>query len=309
MTTIVFPGQGSQFVGMTRDFYENFQLAKETFNLVESVTEIKIKDIIFDNVDNLLNVTKYTQLAIFCASISIFKVLNNEINIDELNINFVLGHSLGEYTALTAANSLQIHDCAKLLKIRGELMHNSYEPNLSGMVAVIGLNCLDVEKILIDNNLNLEIANDNSPKQIVISGTINNLKTSKNIFLDKGAKKYIFLNVSAAFHSKIMLDAENDMNNYINEVNFENSIFPIISNYSATSSQNKDVIIKNLSSQMSNRVRWVESINFLEQMKENKIIEIGPGRILTSLIKRISNHFSIFNLENISDIDRIKNEF
>ena len=139
MTTIVFPGQGSQFIEMSKDFYENFQKAKNVFELISDNTKIDIKDIIFNNPSDLLNQTKFTQLAIFCASISIFEVFKDEIDIQILEINNMMGHSLGEYTALTASNRLSIEDCSTLLKNRGELMQNAFEPNKSGMAAVIGI--------------------------------------------------------------------------------------------------------------------------------------------------------------------------
>ena len=153
MTTLVFPGQGSQYVGMSRDFYENFNIVKDTFNLVEEFSNINIKDIVFENQSDLLNITKYTQLAIFCTSISIYQVLKNEVDLSNLNIQFMLGHSLGEYTALTASDSLSIEDCIKLLKIRGELMNNASEVGESGMAAIIGLNCDSVEKIIFETLL------------------------------------------------------------------------------------------------------------------------------------------------------------
>ena len=170
MSVIVFPGQGSQFLEMSKDFYDNFDTARDVFNLVSDTTNIDVKNIIFKNPSNLLNQTQYTQLAIFCASISIFKVIEKEADLGKLNINYMLGHSLGEYTALAASGMLSIENCSLLLKIRGELMQNAYEPNKSGMAAIIGINSQIAEKIIKQHNLNIEIANDNSPQQIVISG-------------------------------------------------------------------------------------------------------------------------------------------
>ena len=309
MTVIVFPGQGSQFVGMSRDFYDNFNCAKHIFDLVQDSTGINIKDIIFDNSDGSLDITQYTQLAIFCASMSIYSVFKEEIDLSSLKIKYMLGHSLGEYSALTASETLSLKECSKLLKIRGELMQNAYKVNHSGMAAIIGLNCNTVEKIIVDNDLKVEIANDNSPLQIVISGIKENLSQSENIFKNNGAKKFVFLNVSAAFHSKIMLKAEKRMKHFIDNSSFNNPFVPIISNYTALSSKDKIVLSDNLSKQMSNRVRWVESVQYLEKMKEDTIVEIGPGKILTGLIKRISNQFKIHNIENISDIMKFKDEF
>ena len=309
MSVIVFPGQGSQFVGMSRDFYDNFDSAKHIFSLIQDTTKIKIKDIIFENSEGFLDITQYTQLAIFCASMSIYRVFKEEIDLDSLNIKYMLGHSLGEYLALTASDTLSLEECSKLLKIRGELMQNAYAVNQSGMVAIIGLNCNSVEKIIVDNDLKVEIANDNSPMQIVISGIKENLIQSEKIFKQNGAKKFVFLNVSAAFHSKIMLKAEKRMKHFIDNSIFKDPRIPIISNYTAVSSKDKLVLSNNLSKQMSNRVKWVESVQFLDKMQEDTIIEIGPGKVLTGLIKRISNKFKVHNIENISDITRFKDEF
>ena len=309
MTAIIFPGQGSQFVEMSKDFYDNFETVRDVFELIADTTKIDIKDIIFDNPSNLLNQTQYTQLSIFCASISIFKVLIQEINIQKLNISCMMGHSLGEYTALTAADILSIEDCSLLLKTRGELMQNAYESNQSGMAAIIGINCEKAENIIKKNNLKVEIANDNSPIQIVISGVKTDLLYSEKIFKDNGAKKFVLLKVSSAFHSLLMIEAEKKMKKFITNTNFNNSPISIISNYSGKISKNNKTIIDNLSKQMSNRVRWVESIKSLDSIIETNIIEIGPGKVLTGLIKRINSNFDIINMENISDIEKINNEF
>ena len=309
MTAIVFPGQGSQFINMSKDFYDNFEIVRNTFGLISETSKIDIKDIIFNNPSDLLNQTQYTQLAIFCSSISIFKVIKEEIGLQKMNINFMLGHSLGEYSALTASEMLSVENCSSLLKIRGELMQNAYEPNKTCMAAIIGINSVIAEKIINQNKLNVEIANDNSPTQIVISGIKDDILNSENFFKEGGAKRFVLLNVSAAFHSQIMSEAEISMNKYISSIEFKNPLTPIISNYTGKITKDKNNIIKNLSKQMSNRVRWVESIKSIEAKGEAKILEIGPSKVLSGLIKRISDKFNILNIENISDIEKIKNEF
>ena len=305
MTTIIFPGQGSQFVGMARDFYENFAVAKDVFENVEDTTKIRIKDIIFTNEDNLLNITQYTQLSIFTVSIAIFEVFKHVF--DKTTINFALGHSLGEYSALVASRSISLKECSMILKTRGELMQNAYPENKSGMAAVLGLNCSEIEKIINENSLNVEIANDNAPGQVVISGIIENINTAEKILIVNGAKKVIYLNVSAAFHSAIMKKAEKEMKNYLSRIDFNNSVYSIISNYTATASNEKKILFENLSNQMSNKVRWTESIKLLDKMGEKIIIEMGPGKVLSGLIKRISNNFSLYNFNNIQDIEILKN--
>ena len=307
MTSLVFPGQGSQYIGMAKDFYDEYAEVRQIFEEIEDSSKIKIKDIIFNDSSNLINITQFTQLAIFCSSISIYEIFKKYQKKINLNINYVLGHSLGEYTALVSSNIITINECSKLLKVRGEIKQNSYKENLSGMVAIIGLDCQSVEKIILKNNLNIEVANDNSPLQVVISGIKKDLSEAEEIFLQHGIKRYQYLNVSAAFHSKIMKNAEKEMKSHLNKIQFKKPIYPIISNYDAKCSANPEIIFNNLSNQMSNKVKWVESIKCLESLKETNIIEIGPGKILTGLIKRISNQFTLSNINSIKDLENIIN--
>ena len=302
MTTFVFPGQGSQFSGMSKDFYDNFKIARTTFEEIEDYVGINLKKIIFDDNNELLNITNYTQISIFTASLSIFKTLESEKNLKMNNINAMLGHSLGEYTALACSKKLKLRDCSLLLKKRGELMNNAIEPNKTGMAAIIGTDAKTIEDIINKNDINLEIANDNSPIQVVVSGDTNEINDKKELFINNKVKKYIELNVSAAFHSKYMTDAENELNELIENLEFTYNDIKIISNYNAQVSSDNSLIKQSLKKQMSNRVRWTESIKKLEKINEKKIIEIGPGSVLSGLIKRISNNFDIKNVNKISDI-------
>ncbi len=302
MTSIVFPGQGSQTAGMVKDFYDNFNIAKLIFEEIEDYTKIDLKKIIFDNIDNSLNLTKFTQISIFAASYTIFKVYCYETNIDKANLNVMLGHSLGEYTALACSDRISLKDCSLILKKRGELMNDAVTPNETGMAALIGKEAVSVQNIINENNLNIEIANDNSNVQIVISGNINEIKKSEKIFLNNGIKKFVVLNVSAAFHSKYMLNAQKELSIDIENLIFRDNKIKIISNYDANVHSNIKNIKKNLQNQMANRVNWTQSIKKLEDIGEKKIIEIGPNKILSGLIKRISNSFDIISINNISDI-------
>ena len=302
MTTVVFPGQGSQIIGMAKDFNDNFQIARSIFENIEDSCSLNIREIIFEDPNKLLDQTNFTQISVFAASVSIYKTLESLYDEAKLNINYMLGHSLGEYSALTCSNIINVSDSSKLLKIRGNLMNTAIEPNKSGMAALIGLDCARIEKIINQKNLSIEIANDNSPIQIVVSGLMEDINVSRDIFLSNGVKKFIKLNFSAAFHSKLMKEAQEKLNNNIDSIKFTNSNISIISNFNANINNNILDIVKSLKNQMANRVRWSESIKKLESTNENKIIEIGPGKVLSGLIKRISNSFDIISINSIEDL-------
>lgn len=306
MTAILFPGQGSQYIGMSEDFYNNFLNSKLVFEEVEDSTSIDVKKIIFEDPLNQLNLTNYTQLCIFTASYSIFRVIETEFDLKKMNVNTMLGHSLGEYSALASSYKITLSDCAKLLKLRGDLMHRAINPNESGMAALIGLDSISIQNIIDEVNLDVQIANDNSPIQVVISGMINNIDKSRDIFLKNGVKKFVKLNVSAAFHSNLMLEAQNIMRKYIDETIFSDSSISIISNFSSKISNNSETIKDSLINQMANKVRWKESINELEINNEKNLIEIGPGKVLSGLVKRITSSFEITSINQVKDLELFK---
>ena len=306
MTAILFPGQGSQYIGMSEDFYNNFLNSKLVFEEVEDSTSIDVKKIIFEDPLNQLNLTNYTQLCIFTASYSIFRVIETEFDLKNMNVNTMLGHSLGEYSALASSYKITLSDCAKLLKLRGDLMHRAINPNESGMAALIGLDSISIQNIIDEVNLDVQIANDNSPIQVVISGMINNIDKSRDIFLKNGVKKFVKLNVSAAFHSNLMLGAQNIMREYIDETIFSDSSVSIISNFSSKISNNSETIKDSLINQMANKVRWKESINELEINNEKNLIEIGPGKVLSGLVKRITSSFEITSIDQMKDLELFK---
>ncbi len=301
MTSIIFPGQGSQYPGMVKDFYKNFKSAREVLEEIEDITNINLKNFLFED-NSKLNLTKYTQICIFTASIVILKVIEQNSDLNYKNINCMLGHSLGEYSALTSSKRISLNDAANLIKTRGLIMNDSIEPNISGMAAVLGFNSLKIQEIIDTNDLKVFIANDNSPHQIVISGLNNDLNNSEKIFLSNGVKKFIKLNVSAAFHSPLMQGAQNQLNEYIKKVDFLESDISIISNFNAKILKSNKEIKNALINQMANKVQWTESINNLAKTNDFKIIEIGPGKVLSGLIKRINNNFSIISINSINDL-------
>jgi [acyl-carrier-protein] S-malonyltransferase len=305
MTAIIFPGQGSQYVNMSMDFNENFDVARRVFQEIEDSTNINIRKIIIENPLDNLNQTNYTQISIFSASMAIYKSLLSEFGNEIIKPNILLGHSLGEYSALVAGNLISITDASKLIKIRGELMHSSIEPNVSGMAAIIGKNADFIDDLIDKNNLKIVIANDNSPMQVVVSGLIDDINSSEQVFSENGVKRYVKLNVSAAFHSNFMNEAQSKLINEIDKINFKNTNLPIISNYDSKINSQKDTIIYALKNQMANRVRWTDSIKKLEETDTSQIIEIGPGKVLSGLITRITKKFDIKSIDNIQDLKKI----
>lgn len=302
MTAFVFPGQGSQFIGMAKDFNDNFQVARSTFEEIEDYSKIDVRNIIFNNVDNKLDLTQFTQICIFASSYAIFRTYISESDFDFKNVKVMLGHSLGEYTALACSKKINLYDCTLILKKRGELMNSAVAPNKTGMAALIGKDANYIQSVIDENKLNIEIANDNSPMQIVISGNKNDLSKCKSVFLENKIKKFIELNVSAGFHSKFMLDAEVILSSEIDKVNFEENDIKIISNYNFELSSDISKIKKNLKKQMSNKVNWTQSVKKLEEIGEKKILEIGPNKVLSGLINRISRNFDITSITQISDL-------
>ena len=303
MTSFVFPGQGSQYLNMTRDFHDNFKIAKDTFQEIEEYSSINLRKLIFSDDDTLLNQTRYTQISIFASSLAIFNTLSNLNLINTADINFMLGHSLGEYSALACSNKISVREASIILKKRGDIMQNALAKNKYGMAALIGLSVLEIEKIINENNMNLQIANDNSPVQVVITGKIEDLIKYENCFKTKNVKKFIKLNVSSAFHSSYMINAQNELNKDIENLKFQNNNIKIISNFNAEDSNDNNSIKLALKNQMSNRVRWTESIKNLENTNDNKIIEIGPGKVLSGLIKRISDKFDIKTYNKVDDFN------
>ncbi|PPR43076.1 MAG: Malonyl CoA-acyl carrier protein transacylase [Alphaproteobacteria bacterium MarineAlpha5_Bin11] len=310
MLAVIFPGQGSQSLGMSKDFYDNFELVRQIFAEIKEKTKIDVENIIFNDPKNQLNITEFSQISIYSASISMFSVINSIYGSKFLNnIAFVAGHSLGEYTALAAAKVINILECAELLKFRGIYMQNSYPENESGMLAVIGCDIKDIESIITENEDNniFEIANDNAPGQVVISLKKNNFDKASSLLVSKGAKRVIPLNVSAAFHSSYMKQAEDKMIKKLDETIFNNAIYPIVSNYSANPSKDSKDIKNNVKKQILNRVRWVETIKFFEANNVSTIVEIGPNKVLNNLNKRISSNLKLINVSSVADLESIKN--
>ncbi len=309
MFSVVFPGQGSQKVGMVRELYHKYDLVKKLINDADQILETPIKKIIFDGPEHDLNLTENTQPAIFLASYSIFQVTKKEFGFNFKNAKHFAGHSLGEYTALACANSISFEDALRILKKRGKFMQEAIPNSEGGMIAVMGSNIKTIETILNENKKNYEcfIANDNSNQQVVVSGLIKDIeKFSEDLNLKK--IKNIKLKVSAPFHCKLMKSASENMSKYILDLEMKELESPIVSNVTARSTSTPQEIKKLLILQIEEKVRWVESINFMLKDGINKFIEIGPGKVLSGLIKRINRDTKITSINNEEDMKALAND-
>ena len=303
MFSLVFPGQGSQTIGMGKDFFENYDLVKDLFKEADESLGISLSKIILEGPKDELDLTINTQPAIFLISYSIFQVMKKEFNVDLDNAKYFAGHSLGEYSALCAANYLSFSDTIKLLKIRGDAMQNAVPKGEGGMLAVLGSKVEIIEDLLNENKNNFiaQIANDNSEGQIVLSGRNSDIEKLIHVLKSKNIKN-MKLPVSAPFHCQLMNNATEIMRNEIQKLNFQDSKNKLISNVTAKEILNKEELKMLLIDQIENRVRWRESVIHMINNGVNHFIEIGPGKVLTGLIKRIDKNVKTNTINTESDI-------
>ncbi len=304
MFSVVFPGQGSQKIGMAKEFFDKFEIIKKIFKNADELLELPISKIIFEGPEEKLNLTENTQPAIFLASYAIFTVAQKEFGINFNKSKFIAGHSLGEYSALCCFGALSFEDTLKILKKRGKSMQDAVPANEGGMLAVLGKELSIIEEIIKKNNHNCFIANDNSPQQIVVSGLKNNIDVFSQD-LNKLKIKNIKLSVSAPFHCKLMRKATENMKNNIMDLNFIDIKNPLISNFNAKPSISASEIKNLLVSQIEGRVRWLESVEFMINQGTKNFIEIGPGKVLSGLIKRINKNANIKSLNSEQDIKEL----
>jgi [acyl-carrier-protein] S-malonyltransferase len=307
MFSVIFPGQGSQLVGMGKEFFDNYDLVKKLFKEADEVLNLPLSKIILEGPKEDLDLTINTQPAIFLVSYSIFEVIKKEFRINLHKAKYFAGHSLGEYSALSSAGYLSFSETLKLLRIRGDAMQNAVPKGEGGMLAVLGSTVEKIEKILSENQKNFvaEIANDNSEGQIVLSGkTTDLLKIIE--FLKSNNIKNIKLPVSAPFHCKLMNKATEVMKEKIQKLEFQESKNILISNVTADEITQNDKLKELLIDQIENRVRWRESIIKMIDNGVNHFIEIGPGKVLSGLVKRIDKTVKINTINSVSDIQEIK---
>ena len=307
MFSVIFPGQGSQLVGMGKEFYDKYSLVKKLFQEADNSLGFSLSKIVLEGPKEELDLTVNTQPAIFLISYSIFQVINKEFNINLNQAKYFAGHSLGEYSALSSAGYLNFSNTIRLLRTRGDAMQNAMPKGEGGMVAALGSNIEIIEKILKDNKKNFiaEIANDNSDGQIVLSGKNNDLDNLMEC-LKLNNIKNIRLPVSAPFHCQLMKQATEIMKIEIEKINFENSKNKLISNVTADEISDKKDLKELLIRQIESRVRWRESVTNMINNGVNHFIEIGPGKVLSGLIKRINKNVKINTINNENDIKDLK---
>ena len=307
MFSVIFPGQGSQIVGMGKELSDNFDLVKNLFKEADEVLGIPLSRIILDGPKEELDLTINTQPAIFLISYSIFQVVKKEFGIDLNKAKYFAGHSLGEYSALSCAGYLDFKDTIKTLRVRGDAMQNSVPKGEGGMVAVLGSTVETIEKILKDNHekFTAQIANDNSDGQIVLSGRTFDLE-NLILTLKENSIKNIKLPVSAPFHCSLMNKATKIMTKELSKLNFKNSKNKLISNVTAKEVTNNEELKDLLIKQIENRVRWRECVINMIKGDIKHFIEIGPGKVLSGLVKRINREVKIDTINNQQDIENLK---
>ena len=307
MFSLIFPGQGSQTVGMGKEFYDKFDRVKKIFNKADDVLNFPIKKLILEGPKDQLDLTENTQPAIFLVGYSIFTLLTKEFAFDDTKVKFFAGHSLGEYTALTSAGFLNFEETLTILKKRGQAMQSAVPKGEGGMIAVLGSKIEFIENLLEENASIYEcfIANDNSEGQIVLSGKLEDLK-KLSFDLKKNMIKNILLPVSAPFHCKLMNKATNIMKSEIEKLNFLSSNKNLISNVTGEIMNETSEIKNLLIQQIESKVKWRESIKYMIENGTKDFIEIGPGKVLSGLVKRIDRGVKVSAINNEEDISNLK---
>lgn len=305
----VFPGQGSQYVGMGKELAENFASAKEVFEEVNEALSQDLFKIMTTGPESELTLTANTQPALMAHSMAVIRVLEKDfgINIKD-KVSYVAGHSLGEYSATCAAGVFSLSDTAKLLRTRGEAMQKAVPLGVGGMAAVLGVSFKDIDALVEACNDDKNIcvaANDNSDGQVVLSGHMAAIEKAVEIATEFGARRCVKLPVSAPFHSPLMQPAAEVMSKALSSVEAHDAKIPLIANVLASTETNKEEIIKNLTAQVTGTVRWRESVNFMHEEGVTDTVEIGAGKVLTNIIKRSQPDIHAYTVGTVAEIEEL----
>lgn len=296
----IFPGQGSQSIGMAKDLYDNLPEAKEMIQMADDAINFKLSHIMFNGPEESLKQTENTQPAIFLHSVVLVSQFRS------FTTEMTAGHSLGEYSALVTAGAIQFYDAIQVVRTRGLAMQKAGTMNKGTMAAIVGLQPKDLEDICIEASAAgiVQCANFNSPGQIVISGSVDGVKKAMEIAKSKGAKLVKELVVSGAFHSPLMEPAKNDLVEKLNSTNIYDAKIPVYANVTASPVVNKDEIKSLLISQLNAPVRWEETIQNMIKNGADEFVEIGPGKVLQGLVKRINPDVKCFGIEKFTDLEK-----
>lgn len=303
---VIFPGQGSQYVGMGQDFYQSYSEAKGYFDLADSIFASSLAKIIFDGPEDKLKLTTNTQPAILLTSLAIWEVIKCEINIQP---DFMAGHSLGEYSALTAAGSIKIEDALLLVRKRGQFMEEAVPNGEGTMAAVMGMNREELEKLcneISNNGHSVELANINTSNQIVISGSTKGVEQVSELAKDRGARRVIPLSVSGPFHSRLMNPAKKQLEQAVNKATLNDALIPVVTNVTARPVTLASEIKNNLIEQVVSPVLWNHSIEWLIEAGVDTFIEVGPGKVLAGLVKKINKNVQTFSIEDLNSYKAFK---
>jgi [acyl-carrier-protein] S-malonyltransferase len=311
MSVLLFPGQGSQVVGMGTEFYENFDIVKKLFKEANERLNFSISKTILEGPTDELQLTKNTQPAILTVSFSIYKVLKDEFGFDLTFFKYFAGHSLGEYSALVCADALNFSDGLHLLHERGKAMQDAVPLGHGSMIAVLGLKTQEINDLIKARNITkgvCEVANDNADGQVIVSGDKDSVQSFQLLLKEKKIK-FIPLRVSAPFHCSLMKPAAEIMKEKINNTKFNVPKFKIINNVTATEENDPEIIKKLLINQIFSTVKWRESLLNMSEVNVKNYIEIGPGKVLTGMVKRTIKNANCFSINSIADIKNLLNEF
>ncbi len=307
----IFPGQGSQSIGMGQDLAENFSSAREVFEEIDEALNQNLSKIMFSGDASDLNLTENTQPALMAVSMAVVRILEKDMGISFADTNetkFVAGHSLGEYSALTAVGTLALADSARLLKIRGQAMQKAVPVGMGAMAAILGLEFDDVVKIAIEaeKSSNSEIctaANDNAFGQVVVSGHKQAVELAITLATSKGAKRAIMLPVSAPFHCNLMQPAADTMHDALSTVEMLEPKIPLVANITASSVVDVDTIRNLLVEQVTGTVRWRETVLYMKEQGVDNLIELGAGKVLSGLTRRIDRDLSSSSLGSVDSLE------
>ena len=308
MNFIVFPGQGSQKLGMGKDLSDNFVEAREVFEEVNESLNFDLTKIMWGDNEKDLSLTSNAQPALMACGIASFRVLSKLTGKKLPDLaNFVCGHSLGEYTAMTVAEVFSLQECSKLLRLRGDAMQKAVPVGKGAMAAFIGTDIKTVEKILekVQSYGICDIANDNSDVQVVISGDLDAVENAISLSKEYGIKRAIVLPVSAPFHCRLMQPAQSIMQEALDNLGFQKPLVPIVSNINAKSESDPIKLRENLINQVTGTVKWRETMLLANELGVQKITELGSGKVLTGIAKRMIENVNTLNIENSADLENI----